>query len=115
MSEVLAMHVTPKGEYHEIRFDPRSESCLDILQAAVGGLVAAEDVSETMSMWFNDEGIRKNLPINRVATRIWEQAFGAGADIILGDVVFTGGTDSDGEILGLDEANAQMLRDAQKE
>ena len=40
---------------------------------------------------------------------MWEGVYGQ-TDVILGDVIFTGGTGSEGETLGLDEETANLIR-----
>lgn len=81
---------------------------LDVLQQAVGGLVQPLDLSDKITMWCNDEGKIIGLPYNPIATHLFYQ-FLKSDDFICGDVIFTGGTDSEGETLGLDEAEAKKL------
>jgi hypothetical protein len=40
---------------------------------------------------------------NVIGTHLWEKSFGM-TDVIMGDIVFTGGTDDDGDNLGLPTA-----------
>jgi hypothetical protein len=60
-------------------------------------------------MWCNEEGKMEGLAHNPVGQALWVQAFGA-TDYIVGDVVFTGGTDKDGETLPLSEERAREIR-----
>lgn len=79
---------------------------LEQLQEAVGGYV--ERVSATLNgvridMWVNEDGIALRLPLNRLGTKIyhtWPNAKRAMLPI-LGNVIITGGTDSQGETLPL--------------
>ena len=73
---------------------------LKVLQEAVGGYVQVVDLKENLSLWCNEEGKMLGLPANHFATIMWEKRFGK-TDVIVGNAVFTGGTDSEGETLGL--------------
>lgn len=84
-------------------------SQLAVLQDAVGGYIEAVDLSDNLTMWVNEEGKLNGLPINPMATMLWEKHFGF-TDVIVGNVIFTGGTGSEGETLGLDEQTAEELR-----
>jgi hypothetical protein len=86
-----------------------SEQELKSLQNAVGGYVQVIELEDDFTMWVNEEGKLLNLPVNEIATVIWEVRFGLDTDIICGDVVFTGGMDEDGETLNISEANIQRL------
>ena len=71
------------------------------LQEAVGGLVQAADLRDDLTLWCNEEGkLINGMQVNSIATHLWEKSFGA-TDIIMGDVVFTGGTDDEGDNLAL--------------
>lgn len=75
---------------------------LEELQAGVGGgLVQLIQVSDTVTMWVNEEGLfRDDLELNDVATIFYHAL--SGQDIpIMGPIVFTGGGDDDGETLPL--------------
>lgn len=82
---------------------------LAVLQESVGGWVQAIDLRDDVTMWCNEEGKMEGLPHNPVGQALWVQAFGA-TDYIVGDVVFTGGTDRDGETLPLSEDRAREIR-----
>ena len=84
-------------------------SQLAVLQDAVGGYIEAVDLADNLTMWVNEEGKLNGLPINPMATMLWEKHFGF-TDVIVGDVIFTGGTGSEGETLGLSEETAEELR-----
>lgn len=88
---------------------PDGESQLKELQEAVGGWVQAVDFTPQLTIWVNEEGKLHGLPINPMATFLWEKYFGL-TDYICGNVIFTGGTDSEGYTLGLNEETAEQLR-----
>ena len=78
------------------------------LQRAVDGLVDLVALHEHVTMWVNDEGIVKGMPMNIVATSI-ARGFGFTHQAYFGPVVFTGGGDEEGETLGLSEQHAEAL------
>lgn len=84
-------------------------SQLKELQEAVGGWIQAVDLSDTLTMWLNEEGKLNGLPLNTQATDLWEEVYGK-TDFIVGNVIFTGGTGDEGETLGLNEDTANKLR-----
>ena len=74
---------------------------LEQLQGAVGGLVQAADLYDNLTLWCNEEGkLINGMQPNVIGTHMWEKSFGA-TDVIMGDVVFTGGTDDEGDNLAL--------------
>ena len=71
------------------------------LQEAVGGLVQAVDLHDDLTLWCNEEGkLINGMLANVIGTHLYEKNFGM-TDIIMGDVVFTGGTDDEGDNLAL--------------
>jgi hypothetical protein len=77
------------------------ETSLETLQKAVGGWVQALDFS-SYTMWVNEEGkLIEGTQPNFTATAMFINEFQV-QDSIMGDVVFTGGTDQNGETLPLD-------------
>jgi hypothetical protein len=99
-----ALVVTTDGQFEVI-----DEISLKTLQAKVGGWVQAVDLTETLTLWANEEGKLVGLPVNGFATELWESRFGAGTDIIVGDIVLTGGTDDEGETLSLTDNQVEAL------
>jgi hypothetical protein len=72
---------------------------------AVGGYIehiTLDGVFEGYSLYVNEEGKLLNLPINKVATAIWERVFGVYTDIIVGNAVLVSSqTDDEGNELPL--------------
>jgi hypothetical protein len=93
-----ALVITTAGTHEVIE-----DISLETLQAKVGGWVQAIDLDEVVTLWVNEEGKLNRLPVNSFATALWSVVFGEGTDIIVGDIVLTGGTDEEGETLGLEE------------
>lgn len=74
------------------------------LQEAVGGWVEAADLRDDLTLWCNEEGkLINGMLTNVIGTHLWEKSFGM-TDVIMGDIVLTGGTDDDGDNLGLPTA-----------
>ena len=74
---------------------------LEQMQAAVGGYVQAVDLDDDRTLWCNEEGKMMRLEHNPFAQDLWDRALGADTDYIVGSVVITGGTDAEGETMGL--------------
>ena len=70
--------------------------------------VEGNALHEKVTMWVNDEGIVKGMPMNIVATSI-ARGFGFTHQAYFGPVVFTGGGDEEGETLGLSEQHVEAL------
>jgi hypothetical protein len=83
----------------------------------VGGyfesLVLRTDKGE-FDMWSNEEGKIHRLPINHYATELFHMYF-SNADVIVGNVLLTGGVDRDGNTLGLTQEEAELFYPNKKE
>jgi hypothetical protein len=82
---------------------------LKTLQGLVGGWVQAIDLKSNLTLWVNEEGKLDRLPVNGFATEMWDSVFGA-TDVIVGTAVFTGGTDDEGDTIGLSDSQIEALR-----
>jgi hypothetical protein len=83
----------------------------EFLSGVVGGYIQSVFLDNEMreiSLWCNEEGKLVGLPLNAVATAIWEESYGA-TDIIVGDVVLTGLADDEGDTLGLSDDDVAKL------
>ena len=107
MTTKTALQVTTTGEVTEL--DLASDS-LNKLQTAVGGWVQAIDLASDLSMWCNEEGKLTGLPHNPYAHYMWDKVFGAHTDYLVGDIVLTGGTDSEGETIGLTQEQVDIMK-----
>lgn len=101
-----ALIITATGEKIETDLDPNS---YEVLSGAVGGLIECVQLNPKLNLWVNEEGKLTGLPYNSVATRLWEAVFGFGTGVIVGDAILTGGTDSEGDTLGLDETTLKLI------
>jgi hypothetical protein len=80
--------------------DLEEHDVLKKLQSAVGGWVQSVDLRDDLTLWCNEEGKLIGLPTNLIGTHLYEKSFGM-TDVIKGNIVFTGGTDDEGETLSL--------------
>jgi hypothetical protein len=100
-----ALQITTEGT--AVHMD-LSHNTLAQLQAAVGGFVQAVDLTPELTMWCNEEGKLRGLPFNAAATLAWATSFGK-TDIIVGNAVFTGGTDDEGATKSLSPEMVERL------
>lgn len=82
---------------------------LEILYRAIEcDAVDAVDISPTLTMWLNDEGLITGAPVNRSATILYA-LHNEPTQHYAGNVVITGGTDRYGETLGLSKDEVAAL------
>jgi len=82
---------------------------LSFFQSIVGGYIEGISVTENVTMYCNEEGKIKKLPINNLATW-YVKSRRQFDDYICGDVVFSR-IDSDGEEIGLDDLDINNVID----
>lgn len=83
----------------------------DLIQNSVGGTFDCIRLhSIGADMWIHDEGKIIGLPVNSLASMLWFQEYGF-SDVIAGDALITGGTDEEGNTLGLTEKEANDVID----
>lgn len=104
----LAIIVTTDGDVKTTDFVVGNS--YEMIRQGVGGYIECVALNNGIDMWVNEEGKLDGLPLNLTATVIFGGNFGLGRDIIMGDVVFTGGVDEEGETLGLTSAHLDYLR-----
>jgi hypothetical protein len=104
-----ALIVKPSGEYEVKEFDDTNS--LSTLQNAVGGLVQPIDILDgRATMWLNEEFLLlPGLEENIMASAIYEQEFNLSNQRLLGNAIFTGGTDENGFTLGLNEQMVDLI------
>ncbi len=98
---IKALEVTTEGKVGIINLLPDTQ--LEQVQKAVGGLVQAIGLDDELTMWVNEEGKILKLPHNLFAQHLWDNTFGKDTDYIVGNMVLTGGTDSEGETMSLSD------------
>ena len=70
------------------------EGALPMLQEAVGGWIEAVSLRD-FDFYCNEEGKLTGLPVNEVATALWEEVYGP-TDVIMGDIIIVGPVDGEG-------------------
>ncbi|MEU5825641.1 DUF3846 domain-containing protein [Streptomyces sp. NPDC047803] len=96
-----ALLVRPDGFFQVL--DWPGESSLQTLYRAIDcQAVDVADITPTLSMWVDDEGAINGCRVNVPATHLF-QAHGTPRQAYFGNAVFTGGTDPEGDTLGLTE------------
>jgi hypothetical protein len=97
----------------EVREVPSVE--YETLYEAVNGLVELVTINEDIDMWLNEDGKVNGLEPNVLATLLFNKVF-PNKDIIMGDIIITGGADDEGNTVGLSDASIidifAMLQDA---
>lgn len=87
---------------------PTDEVSYELLSESVEGMIEPVILDYDLDMWVNEEGKIMSLPVNPIATLLWLKFFGP-TDIIMGNAVITGGTDMEGNTLGLSEEDADSF------
>lgn len=83
------------------------DGTLASMQAIVGGLIQPLDLTETETLWANEEGLLLDLPYNHVATELLRQWYQGLS--LCGTIFLTGGTDDDGNILPATQEHVDAL------
>lgn len=90
----------------------------ETLYEAVNGLVELVSINEDIDMWLNEEGKLNGLEPNVLATLLFNKVFPT-FDVIMGNIIITGGADEEGNTVGLSDASIidifAMLQDAIEE
>jgi hypothetical protein len=102
-----ALVIKATNEIEIINFT--NETSYEVISGAVGGYIEAITFEPTITMWGNEEAKLNKLPYNHKATSLWRFYFG-NTDLIAGDVVITGGADSEGDSNGLSMADTNKLQ-----
>ena len=81
----------------------------NLIQSTVGGHFDCVSINSLgADVWIHDEGKLIGLPVNALATTLWLHEYGM-SDVLAGDVLITGGVDSEGATLGLTEEEAETI------
>lgn len=108
-----AVIIKTTGERKVVDLGDPSNSELSILQEVVGGWVQPVDIADDMTLWCNEEGKLLGLPMNYPAMNSTSASeVLMPGDVIAGDVIITGGTDDEGDTLGLREDQVSALMTA---
>jgi hypothetical protein len=85
------------------------ETSYKVISTAVGGYIEAVRVQPNLVMWVNESGLLENLEPNEVGCLAYLVAFGSLRSPIVGDVIFTGAEDEEGNTLGIDAEGLEWL------
>lgn len=108
-----AVIINTNGSKSIVEFE--AGNSYDLLSGAVGGWIECVSlVSKNADLWLNEEGKLDGLPQNPIGTALWTDEYGF-TDIIVGNIIITGGVDNEGETLGLtdEQVNYFMNYDSQ--
>lgn len=83
---------------------------LELAQKTVGGWIQLVRLGDRGDLYLNEEGKLDQLPQNPIATALYSEEYGLN-DFIVGDVIITGGANSEGETVGLSEEQLASLFD----
>lgn len=108
----VALLVRTNGTTERLEYTTETE--YETLSGGVGGFIETVTLSPDLIMWVNEEGKISNMPYNRIASRWFDNVFGPGEDIIVGDVVFTGGSDFEGYTTSLTESQLTAIEQGAK-
>lgn len=83
----------------------------ETIRDAVGGYIEAVYSGARMSLWCNEEGKLTGLAVNPAATALWWLVRPAMIrhDILVGPVLVAGGATAEGETLGLDDHQCELV------
>jgi len=105
----FAITVTTDNNLDVIDFD--ESKSYETIKAAIGGgtIQCIHLPSLDVDMWIDDEGKLVNEPvINAFGSALWVDSYGM-TDLIVGDIIITGGVDDEGHTLGLTFDKAAMV------
>ncbi len=102
-----AVIVRVSGQAEHAVFD--DETAYKVISGAVGGYIEAVRVQPNLVMWVNESGLLENLEPNEVGCLAYLVAFGSLRSPIVGDVIFTGAEDEEGNSLGVDAEGMEWL------
>jgi hypothetical protein len=77
----------------------QATSCV-LIETRTYASLSRQRLHDDLTLWCNEEGKLIGLTPNVIGTHLYEKNF-AVKDVIMGDIVFTGGTDDEGDNLGL--------------
>lgn len=110
-----AITATADNKLALIEFD-ESKSYKTIKEAVGGGCFDCIHLPTfDVDMWIDDEGkLVENPEYNPMGTTLWVIEYGP-SDIVVGDIIITGGTDAEGKTLGMTKEKAlEVLTGVQK-
>ena len=103
-----AVIIRTDGSKEVVEFD--QDSSYNVISTAVGGLIECVTLhdKEGVDMWVNERGKVEGLDQNPIATALWVDMYDL-TDVIVGDVIVTGGSDEEGFTLGLTDEQVKVF------
>jgi len=102
-----AVKITTWGDKEVVEFN--NSTSYNVLREAVGGWIEQVWFDEyNFTLWVNEEGKLEGLPQNPIATALWVDEYDK-TDVVVGNVIITGGADDDGNTLGLTDEQVEFL------
>lgn len=91
----------------QVVFDEIIDGSLQTLQKKVGGLIELVRLSPGIDMYINEEGKLSGLPINVIATQLYQHYRKVKNDYIVGDVILAGSRN--GGVVSLSDSRRKEL------
>ncbi|MFB7032194.1 MULTISPECIES: DUF3846 domain-containing protein [unclassified Streptomyces] len=105
-----ALLVRPDGFIELMAWPADDKTTLQTLYTAIGcRAVDVVDITPDLSMWIDDEGLLADKPQENIPASLIYNHYGTPPQPYFGSAVFTGGTDKNGDTLGLTESAALEL------
>lgn len=83
--------------------DFEGDTLVNLIRETVGGPFDCVTLRQLgLTMWVHDEGKLLDQPLNPFGTILWNAEFNS-TDVIVGNILITGGTDAEGNTLGLSQ------------
>lgn len=115
-----AVVITALDDMFKVNMDDNADGkdTLTKLQGLVGGLIEAIDLTDNITMWINEEGLFSNMEVNKTASDLYDKVlqlhlnYNPSIGNIVGDVVFTGGIDEEGNLTTLQREDELYIEKA---
>ena len=115
-----AVVITALDDMFKVNMDDNADGrdTLTQLQGLVGGLIEAIDLTDNITMWINEEGLFSNMTVNKTASDLYDKVlqlhlnYNPSIGNIVGDVVFTGGIDEEGNFTTLQREDELYIEKA---
>ena len=115
-----AVVITALDDMSKVNMDDNADGrdTLTKLQGLVGGLIEAIDLTDNITMWINEEGLFSNMTVNKTASDLYDKVlqlhlnYNPSIGNIVGDVVFTGGIDEEGNFTTLQREDELYIEKA---
>ena len=106
MKNQLALVIKTNGTKEVVLFS--EDTFLELAQKTVGGWIQLVRLGDKGDLYLNEEGKLEGLEQNPTATALYSEEYGLN-DFIVGDVIITGGANSEGETVGLTDEQLGFL------